>query len=189
MCLTWTGGALASPMVEQSLVPQQQPGVPHRLNSIERQELELARRRAEKAAEGKRANAAAARAKRRASRPRADDRAGNEAEGGEEASHEEEDDLEAKLAATRDEKEAKRLRRCSACCIWRCPEVVTGQVCIIDRNPCPRTGCCGTGYLRSRPGSGRSATSATLKRRPRSQSRWCGPRMQWQVPGYSSTKR
>ena len=96
--------------MEQSLVPQQ-PGLPHRLSSIERQELELARRRAEKAAEGKRANAAAARAKRRASRPRTDERPGNEAEAGE-LSHEEEDDLEVKLASTRDEKEAKRLRRC-----------------------------------------------------------------------------
>ena len=76
------------------------------------QELELARRRAEKAAEGKRANAAAARAKRRATRPRTDDRGAAAADAeAEEASHEEEDDLEAKLAATRDEKEAKRLRR------------------------------------------------------------------------------
>ncbi|CAL8469560.1 g9101 [Coccomyxa elongata] len=102
------GMPMVSPM-DQNIVPQQ-PGIPHRLNSIEKQELELARRRAEKAAEGKRANAAAARARRRATRPRLDERTGDaEAEG--DASHGEEDDLEAKLAATKDEKEAKRLRR------------------------------------------------------------------------------
>lgn len=96
--------------IEQNIVPQQ-PGLPHRLSSIEKQELELARRRAEKAAEGKRANAAAARARRRASRPRLEERAGGEGGADDDASQGEEDDLEAKLAATRDEKEAKRLRR------------------------------------------------------------------------------
>jgi hypothetical protein len=102
-------GNVLSKSSEQNIVPQQ-PGMPHRLSSIEKQELELARRRAEKAAEGKRANAAAARAKRRAQRPRTEPGAGAEVEAGE-GSHEEEDDLEAKLAATKDEKEAKRLRR------------------------------------------------------------------------------
>lgn len=103
------GMPMASPM-DQNIVPQH-PGVPHRLNSIEKQELELARRRAEKAAEGKRANAAAARARRRATRPRVDERVGVDGDGEGEASQGEEDDLEAKLAATKDEKEAKRLRR------------------------------------------------------------------------------
>ena len=103
------GMPMASPM-DQNIVPQH-PGVPHRLNSIEKQELELARRRAEKAAEGKRANAAAARARRRATRPRVDERIGVDGDGEGEASQGEEDDLEAKLAATKDEKEAKRLRR------------------------------------------------------------------------------
>lgn len=96
--------------MEQNIVPQQ-PGLPHRLSSTEKQELELARRRAEKAAEGKRANAAAARAKRRAQRPRVEPGAGGGGEDGD-GSQGEEDDLEAKLAATKDEKEAKRLRRC-----------------------------------------------------------------------------
>ena len=103
-------GQLISAQMEHSVVPQQSHGLPYRLSTIERQELELARRRAEKAAEGKRANAAQARAKRRASRPRPEDRQGEQAEGGD-GSNGEEDDLEAKLANTKDEKEAKRLRR------------------------------------------------------------------------------
>ena len=103
-------GQLVTPAMEHSVVPQQSNGLPYRLSTIERQELELARRRAEKAAEGKRANAAQARAKRRASRPRPEDRQSEQGEGGE-GSNGEEDDLEAKLANTKDEKEAKRLRR------------------------------------------------------------------------------
>ncbi|CAL5229736.1 g13116 [Coccomyxa viridis] len=103
-------GQLITPVMEHSVVPQQSNGLPYRLSTIERQELELARRRAEKAAEGKRANAAQARAKRRASRPRLEDRQSEQGEGGE-GSNGEEDDLEAKLANTKDEKEAKRLRR------------------------------------------------------------------------------
>lgn len=103
-------GQLISAPMEHSVVPQQSNGLPYRLSTIERQELELARRRAEKAAEGKRANAAQARAKRRASRPRPEDRQGEQGEGGD-CSNGEEDDLEAKLANTKDEKEAKRLRR------------------------------------------------------------------------------
>ena len=103
-------GQLITPAMEHSVVPQQSNGLPYRLSTIERQELELARRRAEKAAEGKRANAAQARAKRRASRPRPDDRQSEQGDGGE-GSNGEEDDLEAKLANTKDEKEAKRLRR------------------------------------------------------------------------------
>ncbi len=105
-----SAGQLISAPMEHSVVPQQSNGLPYRLSTIERQELELARRRAEKAAEGKRANAAQARAKRRASRPRPEDRQGEQAEGGD-GSNGEEDDLEAKLANTKDEKEAKRLRR------------------------------------------------------------------------------
>lgn len=105
-----SAGHLISAPMEHSVVPQQSNGLPYRLSTIERQELELARRRAEKAAEGKRANAAQARAKRRASRPRLEDRQGEQAEGGD-GSNDEEDDLEAKLANTKDEKEAKRLRR------------------------------------------------------------------------------
>lgn len=131
------------------------------------QELELARRRAEKAAEGKRANAAAARAKRRATRPRTDDRGAAAAEAeAEEASHEEEDDLEAKLAATRDEKEAKRLRRCVRADFLFSQErqrpSLQHRICSLPLLTvwlC--AGCCGTGYLRSRRGRGRRATSAT----------------------------
>ena len=149
------------------------------------QELELARRRAEKAAEGKRANAAAARAKRRATRPRTDDRGAAAADAeAEEASHEEEDDLEAKLATTRDEKEAKRLRRCAVAraihpndgpghAFKRCKWVL--RTVASDSGDSVTTGCCGTGYLHSRQGRGRRATSAIWKRRPRKTSRWCAP--------------
>ena len=115
--LRFAGQLIAAPM-DHSVVPQQgsNGGLPYRLSTIERQELELARRRAEKAAEGKRANAAQARAKRRASRPRPEDRLGEQGEGGE-GSNGEEDDLEAKLANTKDEKEAKRLRRSASRCM------------------------------------------------------------------------
>ena len=66
-----SAGQLISAPMDHSVVPQQgsNGGLPYRLSTIERQELELARRRAEKAAEGKRANAAQARAKRRAFLP------------------------------------------------------------------------------------------------------------------------
>lgn len=187
--------------MDQNIVPQQ-PGIPHRLNSIEKQELELARRRAEKAAEGKRANAAAARARRRATRPRLDERTGDaEAEG--DASHGEEDDLEAKLAATKDEKEAKRLRR------WaighflnhvmfklmlfpnHIPFDLGAKYCVHNMHfgaldvghMCDArclcllhcAGCCATEFLHSRPERGRRAMSATWRPRPSSQSSWCVP--------------
>jgi len=114
-------------LVPQLLVP---PGVmappPQgavRLTTAQAAELEMARRRAQKAAEGKRANATAMRrAKRRAGqlslraeaagpeRPAAraprDEDEDDQGDG--------EDDLEAKLANTKDEKEANRLKRCAA---------------------------------------------------------------------------
>ena len=91
-------------------VPQmQQPGSANRrmLTSSQHSELEMARRRAEKAAEGKRANAEAAkqRFKRKkgeraeAARVDTEERQGNE-------------EIEHKLSIIEDQKEAKRLKRC-----------------------------------------------------------------------------
>lgn len=89
---------------------QQQSGGPNRrtLTSSQHSELEMARRRAEKAAEGKRANAEAAkqRFKRKkgeraeAARLDPEERQGNE-------------EIEHKLSVVEDQKEAKRLKRCS----------------------------------------------------------------------------
>ena len=92
-------------------VPQlQQPGNANRrmLTSSQHSELEMARRRAEKAAEGKRANAEAAkqRFKRKkgeraeAARVDTEERQGNE-------------EIEHKLSIVEDQKEAKRLKRCN----------------------------------------------------------------------------
>ena len=89
----------------------QQPGNANRrmLTSSQHSELEMARRRAEKAAEGKRANAEAAkqRFKRKkgeraeAARVDTEERQGNE-------------EIEHKLSIVEDQKEAKRLKRCSS---------------------------------------------------------------------------
>lgn len=70
-----------------------------RLTSAQQEELEMARRRAEKAAKGKAANTAAVarRAKRRNSY----------------SSDRSDDDLQQKLSTVTDEKEAKRLKRCA----------------------------------------------------------------------------
>lgn len=85
---------------------QQQPGNRRILTSSQHSELEMARRRAEKAAEGKRANAEAAkqRFKRKkgeraeAARLEPEERQGNE-------------EIEHKLSVVEDQKEAKRLKR------------------------------------------------------------------------------
>ena len=85
---------------------QQQAGNRRILTSSQHSELEMARRRAEKAAEGKRANAEAAkqRFKRKkgeraeAARLEPEDRQGNE-------------EIEHKLSVVEDQKEAKRLKR------------------------------------------------------------------------------
>lgn len=70
----------------------------------------MARKRAEKAAEGKRANQTAARrAKRRASRAEPVDPDGPASS--EELLSNQRDEIEAKLASVEDEKEAKRLKR------------------------------------------------------------------------------
>ena len=70
-----------------------------RLTSAQQDELEMARRRADKAAKGKAANTAAVarRAKRRNSY----------------SSERSDDDLQQKLSTVTDEKEAKRLKRCA----------------------------------------------------------------------------
>ena len=70
----------------------------------------MARKRAEKAAEGKRANQTAARrAKRRATRAEVSDHEGPASS--EELLSNQRDEIEAKLATVEDEKEAKRLKR------------------------------------------------------------------------------
>lgn len=102
-------GSGAFPPLPYDQVPQSQPsGGQNRriLTSSQHSELEMARRRAEKAAEGKRANAEAAkqRFKRKkgeraeAARQESDDRQGNE-------------EIEHKLSVVEDQKEAKRLKR------------------------------------------------------------------------------
>lgn len=102
-------GSGGFPPLPYDTVPQsQQPTSQNRriLTSSQHSELEMARRRAEKAAEGKRANAEAAkqRFKRKkgeraeAARLESDDRQGNE-------------EIEQKLSVVEDQKEAKRLKR------------------------------------------------------------------------------
>ena len=102
-------GSGGFPALPYDSVPQsQQPSSQNRriLTSSQHSELEMARRRAEKAAEGKRANAEAAkqRFKRKkgeraeAARLESDDRQGNE-------------EIEQKLSVVEDQKEAKRLKR------------------------------------------------------------------------------
>lgn len=105
--LSGSGSGAYAPMPFDS-VPQmqQQPGNRRILTSSQHSELEMARRRAEKAAEGKRANAEAAkqRFKRKkgeraeAARLEPEERQGNE-------------EIEHKLSVVEDQKEAKRLKR------------------------------------------------------------------------------
>ncbi len=105
--LSGSGSGAYAPMPFDS-VPQmqQQPGNRRILTSSQHSELEMARRRAEKAAEGKRANAEAAkqRFKRKkgeraeAARLEPEERQGNE-------------EIEHKLSIVEDQKEAKRLKR------------------------------------------------------------------------------
>ncbi|KAK9795192.1 hypothetical protein WJX73_001694 [Symbiochloris irregularis] len=88
----------------------------HRLTASQQSELEMARKRAEKAAEGKRANQTAVRrAKRRASRAseHARDNSDHDAPGSSDGDmhNQQRDEIEAKLATVEDEKEAKRLKR------------------------------------------------------------------------------
>ena len=98
-------------MVPQ-LAPQSHAAF-NRLTAAQQSELEMARRRAQKAAEGKRANATAARrAKRKAQRAELSDHDDDEPSSrdmqGEGAG---ESDIEAKLLVVEDQKEAKRLKR------------------------------------------------------------------------------
>ena len=107
-------GPPSLPPYDKRLVPQLQSqpvlGSGHRLTASQQSELEMARKRAEKAAEGKRANQTAVRrAKRRASRTEVSDHEGPASS--EEMNHQQRDEIEAKLATVEDEKEAKRLKR------------------------------------------------------------------------------
>lgn len=83
------------------LVPQMPSGKPaaaaNRLTRAQQSELEMARRRAQKAAQGKAANTASVR---RAKRRTSDSDAANS-----------DDELQQKLSTVTDEKEAKRLKR------------------------------------------------------------------------------
>lgn len=120
-------GALAFPgipLISSGVVPQlNQQLAAKRLTAAQQSELEMARRRAQKAAEGKRANATAARrAKRKAlgQPPRVDppiaspiaplhkDKDSDDPD--DDGIHGDED-LEARLAASTSEKESKRLKR------------------------------------------------------------------------------
>ncbi|DBA87777.1 hypothetical protein WJX77_001853 [Trebouxia sp. C0004] len=105
--LSGSGSGAYAPMPFDSIPQmQQQPGNRRILTSSQHSELEMARRRAEKAAEGKRANAEAAkqRFKRKkgeraeAARLEPEERQGNE-------------EIEHKLSVVEDQKEAKRLKR------------------------------------------------------------------------------
>ncbi|KAK9813218.1 hypothetical protein WJX72_010911 [[Myrmecia] bisecta] len=98
-----------------SLVPQMQSSRRPGLTSSQQSELEMARRRAQKALEGKRANQSAAKraARRKQGRDRNSGRDSREQVSSGSVGEEQmaDEDLEAKLAATGDEKEAKRLKR------------------------------------------------------------------------------
>jgi len=105
---------------EAALVPQLSQQQYARLTSSQQAELELARRRAQKAAEGKRANATAARRAKRKAQQRAvatDTTSDTDEEDmvnarQQESEHGQTDsDIEAKLANVKDQKEAKRLKR------------------------------------------------------------------------------
>ncbi len=101
---------------DKHLVPQMPPGQSRRpgLTSSQHSELEAARRRAEKAAEGKRANATAAarRAKRRAANAsRAAEREDSGGPSESQAASQDEDRQPQATPLKDDEKEAKRLKR------------------------------------------------------------------------------
>lgn len=107
-------------LLPSGVVPQlNQQLAAKRLTAAQQSELEMARRRAQKAAEGKRANATAARrAKRKAmGQPaRAEAPAGPVAQVAKDSDQDDEanqadEDLEARLAASTSEKESKRLKR------------------------------------------------------------------------------
>ena len=85
--------------------PLSQQPLPRGLTKAQQSELEMARRRAQKAAEGKAANAAVSRrVKRKAHEEEEDD----------DMSHMQNEEIEAKLASITDVKEAKRLKRCAS---------------------------------------------------------------------------
>jgi hypothetical protein len=109
-------------LLPQGVVPQlaNQQLAAKRLTAAQQSELEMARRRAQKAAEGKRANATAARrAKRKAlgqgGRVEAPTgpvvQAPKDSDDPDEDALQGDDDLEARLAASTSEKESKRLKR------------------------------------------------------------------------------
>ena len=103
--------SLLVPTIQMPTAAMQKPQGFSRLTPAQQSELEMARRRAQKAAEGKRANATAARrAKRRMKAEQGADKDESEAGGGQ-ADSQEEDEVEAKLAVVEDAKEAKRLKR------------------------------------------------------------------------------
>lgn len=112
------------PLMPSGVVPQlNQQLAAKRLTAAQQSELEMARRRAQKAAEGKRANATAARrAKRKALShpPRADPPLASpvaptskdkDSDDPDDDGIQGDDDLEARLAASTSEKESKRLKR------------------------------------------------------------------------------
>eukprot|EP00884_Botryococcus_braunii_P008740 jgi/Botrbrau1/17868/Bobra.0845s0001.2 len=107
-------------LIPSGVVPQlNQQLAAKRLTAAQQSELEMARRRAQKAAEGKRANATAARrAKRKAmAQPaRVEAPAGPVSQAPKDSDQEDDanqadEDLEARLAASTSEKESKRLKR------------------------------------------------------------------------------
>jgi hypothetical protein len=109
-------------MLPSGVVPQlSQQLAAKRLTQAQQSELEMARRRAQKAAEGKRANATAARrAKRKAlgQTPKVEVPSGpvqqtKDSDDEKDDLNQTDEDLEARLAITTNEKETKRLKRCA----------------------------------------------------------------------------
>lgn len=88
------------PQLKASPISQQP--LPRGLTKAQQSELEMARRRAQKAAEGKVANAAVSRRVKRKAQEDDDD---------DDMSHMQNEEIEAKLASITDVKEAKRLKR------------------------------------------------------------------------------
>ena len=103
-----TSGAGEGPAGMPHMVPQlkasplSQQALPRGLTKAQQSELEMARRRAQKAAEGKAANAAVSRRVKRKSHDEDED---------DDMSHMQNEEIEAKLASITDVKEAKRLKR------------------------------------------------------------------------------
>jgi hypothetical protein len=109
-------------VMPSGVVPQlSQQLAAKRLTQAQQSELEMARRRAQKAAEGKRANATAARrAKRKAlgQTPKVEVPSGpvqlaKDSDDEKDDLNQTDEDLEARLAVTTNEKETKRLKRCA----------------------------------------------------------------------------